>query len=200
MEQQKQYPDGWTSFGSANVNIQGVKSMTPNQIYYNAVHGRWRCPFRLQIIDWPQFWGSHLAMPDRIALLFLALVPSIVGPPWLVTTVDCKSRFDRNEVVHTTRVSKWGLTLFRSAETINLDGNGRDFTMTMVMRYWPLFWQKRTVEKSRGRVDASGAQADYDFPFLGTSMHQIGRRQGGTTEITQATSFSRGVQLLQRFS
>jgi hypothetical protein len=170
----------------------------PSYAYYRSRHGRWTGAFELTITDRAALAASALAFGDRLSLLLLPLLANVLGPFRLDTTVDAESRLDAGEVVHTTRLSKWGMTLFRSFEVITLHDNGREFSMHVSMGVWPRPSTLDRISESTGQVDAAATRASYDFPWLGTRMRQTGERDGEVTRLTQETPFSRGVQVLRR--
>jgi hypothetical protein len=172
----------------------------PNRIYYRAVEGSWRAPLDLVIADWRAFRTTPMGIADRLRLLALVATGRLLGSCRLDTRVDASQVATRGEVVHTTRVSKWGVTLMRSREQLTLDSNGRDLTMRIEMRLWPILWRVRVHPPAPASVDPTGRRATYRFAWLGTEMRQRGERSadGTTVTLTQETAFSRGVQVLRR--
>lgn len=172
---------------------------SPNRAYYRSRHGRWAGAFELRITDRAALSAEGLALSDRMNVWSLSLMQRVLGPCRIETSVDAASRISAGEVLHTTRLSKWGITLFRSTEIIALDDNGRDFTMRVAMGLWPRPSHVTRTDDSRGQVDATGTRASYDFPWLGTRMRQTGECEGeSVTRLTQETPFSRGVVVLER--
>ena len=171
----------------------------PNRAYYRSVEGHWSGPLDLAITDWRAFRVCPMGLADRLRVLSMVLTARLLGPCRLNTSVDA-SGAARDEVVHTTRVSKWGVTLMRSVERIALAANGRDVTMQIEMRLAPTLWRARIEPGSPALVDASGRRASYRFTWFGTEMRQEAERSpdGGTVTLTQLTDFSRGVQVLRR--
>ena len=167
----------------------------PNRAYYRAVEGAWRGPLDLAITDWQAFRRTPMPAGDRLRLLALLATAQLFGVCRLDTSVDASGEV----VVHTTRVSKWGMTLMRSTEWLTLDANGRDLSMRIAMRYWPMPWRER-ISVAPATVDAAGRRADYRIPWFGTEMRQRGERDAAGTAVvlTQETVFSRGVQVLRR--
>jgi hypothetical protein len=172
----------------------------PNRTYYRSVEGAWCGPLDLVITDWAAFRACPMSLLDRVRLLSMALSSRLVGPARLETTVDASGGAARDEVVHTTRVSKWGLTFMRTTEWLALAPNGRDLTMRIELRLAPTPWRVRVIPPSPARVDETASRASYRFPWFGTEMRQEAERSadGGTVTLTQETAFSRGVQVLRR--
>jgi hypothetical protein len=169
----------------------------PNRAYYRAVTGRWSAAFALVITDWAAFRRSAMSAPNRLSVLSLLLAQRLFGAFRLDTSVDAGGG---DEVVHTTRVSKWGVTLLRSIERIRLAPNGRDATMRIEMRIAPAFWRIRIETDTPVVVDASASRASYRFTWFGVPMRQEAERNGDGTVVTllQTTSFSRSEQRLRR--
>jgi hypothetical protein len=171
----------------------------PNRAYYEACAGRWACALDFAITDWGAWRGSRMALIGRLNLLALAAAVRLIGPLRLETSVDV-SDADHGEVVHTTRVSKWGVTLMRSVDRLSLDANGRDAVMRVAMSFFPLLAHAQHFPPAPAHIDADAHRADYRIPWFGAEMHQSGELSpdGTTVTLIQATDFSRGVQVLRR--
>src|SRR5512143_3721694 len=100
-----------------------MTSEPPNRAYYRSVEGRWSGPLDLAITDWRAFRASAMGLADRLRVLSMIVAARVVGPCRLDTTVDASGATTRDEVIHTTRVTKWGVTFMRSVERIALAGN-----------------------------------------------------------------------------
>lgn len=160
----------------------------PNLVYYRAVEGHWRCRFDFRITDHRALRRDVKRLRDRIQLRVLAALARF--GLWMETSVDCTRVNSHREVIHTTRLAKWGITLIRTLEVILLDANGRDFVMEVSMRLGG--------GKCSGTVNEAGTMASYEIPFFGAVMRQTGHREGDVTRIMQETAFSRGEQRLRR--
>ncbi|MEO8605370.1 MAG: hypothetical protein ABI629_22565, partial [bacterium] len=176
-----------------------LEGEAPNAAYYRAVDGAWCGRFEFIVTDWRAFGAAPLGILDRLRLLSMVYGERLFGALRIETTVSASGAADA-VVVHTTRVSKWGMTLMRSVDTLVLARNGRDLTMRIAMRLAPTLWRARVSPPSPASVDADGRCASYRFPWLGTEMRQRGERSrdGSTVTLTQETAFSRGVQVLRR--
>jgi hypothetical protein len=170
----------------------------PNRAYYEACAGRWACQMEFAITDWRAWRSSRMALAGRLNLAALAAAVRLMALR-LDTSVDV-SGAARGEVVHTTRVSKWGLTLMRSVDRIALDANGRDATMRVAMSFFPLLGRVQNFPAAAATIDAEARRADYRIPWFGGEMHQTGAlsADGATVTLIQATDFSHGVQVLRR--
>lgn len=171
----------------------------PHRAYYRSVAGHWRGRLDLAITDWTAFRASPLSGADRLRLLSMLLAARLLGPCRLETSVDA-SGADRDHVVHTTRVTKWGMTLMRSVEHIALAADGRGARMRIEMHLAPALWRSRVESDTPVVVTAAGDGASYRFAWLGAAMRQEAARSadGNQVRLTQTTAFSRGVQVLQR--
>jgi hypothetical protein len=172
--------------------------IAPNWAYYRAVEGTWSAPLELVITDWAAFRACPMSRLDRLSLLGLVWTTRLLGPFRFETSVDASRAAARQQVVHTTRVARWGMTLMRSVDTLTLDANGRDATMCVYMRVWPMPWRARRTPPTPAQIDAAGRAATYRFPWFGTEMRQHAALDGGVVTLTQQTAFSRGVQRLTR--
>lgn len=170
----------------------------PNRAYYDACAGRWACRMQFAITDWRAWRRSRMALIGRLNLAALAAAVRLLALR-LDTSVDV-SGAARGEVVHTTRVSKWGVTLMRSVDRIALDANGRDATMRVDMSFFPLLGRAQRFPPAAATIDADARRADYRIPWFGGEMHQTGElsADGMTVTLIQQTDFSRGVQVLRR--
>jgi hypothetical protein len=128
----------------------------------------------------------------------MVFMPKLLGPLVIETSVDYETNGARGEVVHTTRISKWGMTMYDAVETFTLSPNGKDIAIAREQRAWPSLRRTREVGESRGEVEPSGTKASYVFPFFGTVMRQTGSIEERGVRIVQETDWSRGEQLLER--
>ncbi|MCC6553426.1 MAG: hypothetical protein IT372_10465 [Polyangiaceae bacterium] len=170
----------------------------PSLRYFRANEGRWRAPFVFTITDRAAFAQSPLGWLDRLRVRLMVLAPRLLGPLVMDTRMDATSRIAAGEVVHTTRVSKWGLPLYEATEVFALDPNGRDIAISRRERMWPSPFFTREEGRSRGAVEPSGQRARYLFPFFGAEIRQTGSIEDGGVRIVQETDFSRVELLLVR--
>ncbi|MFN8644524.1 MAG: hypothetical protein U0802_23750 [Candidatus Binatia bacterium] len=168
----------------------------PHRAYYRSVEGRWRGTLDFAITDWAALRAAPMARIDRLRLIGMALASRVVGPSRLDTSVDASG----DEVVHTTRVSKWGVTVMRSTERLALDPNGRDLTMRILLGLAPAPWRVRALPPAPARVDDTATRVSYRIPWFGGEMRQEAERgaEGNTVTLLQETAYSRGVQVLRR--
>lgn len=169
---------------------------SPHHRYYRAVEGRWRGKVRFEVTDPKRLRASTLRLTNRWSVWVMALMSGRLSTLVLSTSVDYASRGHRNEVLHTTRTSNLGVTLFRSRETIRLEDDGRSFRMTGTQAFFPRMW--RTAEwAARGAVAEDHGSAVYHIPFFGETIEQHTRVTPQGLEIIQTTPFSRASILLR---
>jgi hypothetical protein len=169
----------------------------PNEDYYRACEGSWRCVLDLRITDRPAFRRCRIGWLNRLRVLSIVLCPSWLGRFYLETTVAPESGSETPAVVHTTCVSWLGLSLLRSTEVIELNPDGRSFVLRGNHTMWPTFWKEERFV-APGKVDETGSRASYVFTWFGTEMKQSTVADGDLVVITQVTEWSKGVQNLRR--
>ncbi len=104
-------------------------------------------------------------------------------------------RASGRDYLHTTQVSRLGITLMRSREVITIGDDGRSIRMSGEQR--PLIGPKELYE-SIGEIDDSATRATYRIPWAGTSMTQRTRIVSDGLALEQETAWSRGAVLLLR--
>lgn len=171
----------------------------PNHAYYRPLHGRWRSPFQFEVTHWGAFWACPMGLMDRLRVLSMTAAPRLFGPLTIETEVDYATRGAQGEVIHKTRITKWGATFLRSDETFSLHKNGRDLAVRGEQRLWPTPWRVQEFVGGHASIDESGTRATYVLPLLGTQMRQTTQVEQDGVRITQETEWSRGVQMLRRF-
>jgi hypothetical protein len=169
----------------------------PNHAYFRANHGRWHSRFAFEIVDWHAFRRCPMSWLDRLRALSMVSIAKLLGALELETSVDYHGEGAHDVVIHATRVSKLGMTCFRSVERLTLHANGRDLTLAGEQYLWPTLWRARDFGGS-GQVDETGTCAGYDFAFLGTRMRQSTRIEADGLRLLQETPWSRGLQYLRR--
>ena len=170
----------------------------PSMMYYRAVEGRWSGPLVFSAARNAAFVRARAPWIDRARARVLALLARLGLRLLMQTSVDASSRIARNEVVHTTRLSKWGLTLYESTELLTLELNGRDVLITRRERVAP---SRRFSEQDghcRAEVEASSLCARYFIPFFGGVLRQTARIEFGCVRLVQEADVMRGTALLVR--
>jgi hypothetical protein len=168
---------------------------TPAQLYFLPKQGRWRGVVTFRVTSWRRFLASPMSWLERLGVVSMAVLPTALGATRIETTVD----YNRQEVVHTTQLSKWGMVFFRSTEHFVFHDNGRDLAVRGEQRLWPT-WRAQQYRDSRGQIDEAGACASYVFSVVGTTLHQRTEPAGEGLQVYQNTDWSASEFLLHRVS
>lgn len=166
----------------------------PHHRYFRAKEGRWRGRIRFELTDPRGLRASSLSFTEKWSFRSLSLA-SRLSALVLSTGVDYASGGDRNEVRHTTRVTNFGLPVYRSAETILLEGDGRRFRVEGREAFFPFL--RRAAWSGSGVVAADHDGASYRIPCFGLTMEQETRMTAGGLQVTQRTAFTRADILLK---
>ena len=124
-------------------------------------------------------------------VISLALLCRLFGNLLIETEVDT-TNLHQGEVFHATRISKWGLTLFRSVERFLAEEDGRKLKVSGEQRYFPSIGMARDYGESFGEINEDASQALYSFEWLGTRLHQESIPDGARLRFTQDTDWSHG--------
>lgn len=178
--------------------MSSVDESSPALRYYRANEGRWEGDFVFVVTDRDALARSRLAPLDRLRVFLMSLVVRVLGPLRMRTSVDATTHLGRREVVHRTRISKWGMPLYVSTESFRIEEDGCGLSITRRERMWPSLVHSHEEGASRGAVAEDAKRASYDFPFVGVAMHQSGAIEEGGVRIVQETAFSRAESLLRR--
>lgn len=156
----------------------------PARRYYRSLEGRWSGRFHFAVTD-PRAGG------EAAALRRMAALSRLVGPASIATTLEAEGDCFR----HTTRISKWGATLYETAERIELRPDGRALVMSGELRA-PF----RPVERyeASGEIDERATGATYRIPWAGVEMVQRTAIVAEGLELSQETPWSRAYVLLRR--
>ena len=171
----------------------------PNHRYFQTTHGFWRSRFHFGITSWSAFWACPMAWMDRLRVVSMVLTPKLIGSLYIRTQVDYETAGpSRGEVLHTTEIVKWGLTMMRSHETFVLDDNGRDIKIHGQQWFWPTLWRARPFADSPCRINEEGTEGRYSFSWFGTRLEQTTAITPSAARIEMRTAWSLGVQELRR--
>lgn len=169
------------------------------QRYYAPLHGLWECPFEFEIVSEEALREAPLGALDKLRLRMTVWTAKLLGPLTMRTSVDYETRGEAGVILHTTRVSKWGLTLLASEESFTVDPtNVGAFRMRGGLRMIPTYWDMRSFGEGQGTVDDTASRATYTFDWLGVTMRQATVATRDAVTLTQTTPFSHGVQRLVR--
>jgi hypothetical protein len=165
----------------------------PNLAYYRSCVGRWSGPVRFAITDATALGAGSVGLFDRASVWLMVWSSRLIGPPTMETSVAFVAP---DEILHTTRVQKWGLTLFRSVERLTPEPAGRE--VGMAGEQWPTPWGAVPYEGASATVDEDARGATYRFRALGADLVQQTRWTADGIEVVQRTPFSESVILLRR--
>ena len=158
--------------------------------------GAWQSPFRLRIPNWTVFQRVPLRPIDRMQVVSLTVMKWMFVPPHMQTTVTFDEAAQR--VHHTTRISKLGVTLFRSEELIALNDDGVSGVFTGTWASAATMWREQPWPESRVEFDPDGDGAKYAFTWLGQPMRQATRKMPEGLLLSQTTAFSKAAAVLRR--
>jgi hypothetical protein len=157
--------------------------------YFRANDGHWRGKIRFRLTDPRGLRARSMPLADKWSLRCLSLA-SRLSALVLTTTVECRG----HDVLHTTRVTNLGVPVYRSAETILLEEDGRSFRVEGREAFFPSL--RRADWSGRGMVAADHDGAAYQIPCFGLAMEQETRVTPAELEVVQRTPFSRADVLL----
>lgn len=161
----------------------------PARRYYESLTDAWSGRFTIAVTDW-RGGGRGAGAPKAMAAAM-----RLVGPALMETTLAAEG----DDFVHTTRVSKWGVTLLETRERIVLAGDGTSLAMTGEQR--ARFGASEPYE-AEGEIDETATRATYRIPWAGVELVQRTRivDGGAGLELEQLTPFSRAFVVLRRAS
>lgn len=168
--------------------------MDPALRYYRALVGAWSGRFTLAITDARALRQGSAPWLAKLGLSPLALVPGL-GAATMATTLGPEGAAEARSFRHTTRVSRWGVTLFETDELIVLGGDGRSLRMTGSQRMGPGGAERY---ESEGEIDEAATRATYRIPWAGESLVQRTHIVPEGLELSQETRWSRAFVLLRR--
>ena len=166
-----------------------MSASSPARTYYTSLTGRWRGTFSLRVTRSEALRGMPLLTQ------LVALAARFGGRATMVTTLreEAPHRFQ-----HTTQVSRLGLPLLRSDETITLQDDGRSF----VIEGWQQFLWHHEPYRAEGHVADDALGAHYPITWLRAPMTQTTRIETAGGEpclrLRQETNWSAGEVLLER--
>lgn len=161
--------------------------------YYLSLLGAWRGSFTFELTSRAALRASKAS---KFAIEWMGTMSRLTGASVMSTTLT-KANESGRSFNHTTRVAKWGVTVFSSAEVIEVADDGRSLHMSGEQGYGPF---GNTPYACPGTIDEASTGAEYVIPWLGTTMVQRTRilDEGRTLELTQKTDFSFARVLLLR--
>jgi hypothetical protein len=156
------------------------RSESPAFRYYSSLEGSWRGALR------PTAAGKR-----RVAGLAIDVATKIVPYVWMSTTLEAKL----GGFFHTTKITRGGITLFQSSETMTIGDDGQTVTMAGEQRQVLGRYRPYTAEAT---VDRSAMRATYRIPWGGATVIQNTQIVPDGLEVTQELPWLRNHVLLTR--
>lgn len=166
-----------------------MSDASPSVRYYRSLVGRWSGSFELRVKD-----RDALGRQPLFARL-VGMAVRLDGRARIATTLAAQAP---DRFLHTTRVTRFGLPLLRSRETITLAPDGISF----VIEGWQRFLWRHDPYRGEGQITADASGAHYPITWLGAPMTQTTRIEGPegqpSLRLLQQTVWSEGQVLLKR--
>jgi len=171
-----------------------MSAEAPSHRYYRTKQGRWTSRVAFEVTDWPAFWACRMSLLDRARILYFAWAPKIIGDFVMDTSIDYSPA---GLVHHTTRVSRFGMTYFRSEEELTLESDGARVTLTGGQRMFPTLWIARGFGAAGAVVSDDAKGARYELDWIGGRLVQTTRDEPDGLKLTQETPWSRATMKLR---
>lgn len=142
-----------------------IETVKPNQVYFYRNRGPWDWNVNFELKSWRDLWRSEAPFLSKISLSALILAQDFTGSLQMWTKVDFQESV--SVVHHSTRMKKWGLTIYRSEKDFILEEDGYGIQLEGVEYYWPLGFLAIPFKSQRGIVDVSTTRASYQMPMAG---------------------------------
>jgi hypothetical protein len=143
----------------------------PTHAYFRPKHGRWASDYVFSVESVRTLFCGTMGFLDKLSFAMLGLLCRLLGSLRIETMVDA-SELSHARIYHTTRVSKWGVTLQSSEEWFDLGTDGRSLAVTGAVHAMPFRWIDRPYHDSSGQIDESGQRASYEFAWAGSRVLQ----------------------------
>lgn len=170
---------------------------TPAVRYYRHHAGRWRGALTLRITDWRTFFAARIPWFERLQLIALALTPEALSPT-MHTTVDLEPLERDGEVAHTTALTRFGVTLYRSQEWFRLRADGQGMDLRRVQHPFPRLGSALPEDHGAGHVEPDGRHARYDWSWYDRRLDQRTAPRGDGLEIVLRSDWSEARVWLRR--
>ena len=153
--------------------------------YYLRLLGAWCGSFRFSVTDHRALRASNA---KRLTIAWMGMMSRLTGASVMSTTLS-RAGGDGRTFNHTTRVTKWGVTVLDSHELIRVAEDGQRVHMTGEQSHGPF---NKMPYEAPGKIDELASGAEYIIPWLGSTMVQRTRilEDGMKLELTQKTDFS----------
>lgn len=106
---------------------------------------------------------------NKVRLTSFMLSQVIFGPFYMWTLTDYQE--GSNEVLHFTKIKKWGFTYMKSKKSFLLEPDGHSMRVEGVEGHWPITKKTISFQPMLGSVDATATRATYQMPFMGISCN-----------------------------
>lgn len=169
-----------------------------SKIYYQSKEGKWSGFFVFKINDKKILNSLKIKWFDKCRVKSLAFFTQFGGKAILSTSVDCTKLESENIVLHTTKISKWWVTLYQSNEKVILDPDGLSIKMIGEQRYWPQLG-KYSHWEAIGSVSKDYDGATYFFDWYTSELQQKVKAIPDGLEFQQLTSWSNAYFILKRY-
>lgn len=163
----------------------------PHLTYYTACVGEWRAPLELEVID-RRALAETMGWLDSITFVILAFLQRTLGGFYFDTSVEVRSD---THVVHTTRLRFLGIYWMSSREELELDPDGRSFTIRGEGRMLTMPWRRLPVSGT-GVVADDSMSASYQITWFDTPFEQNTVRRDGEVTLEQSAPGLRSRQAL----
>lgn len=141
--------------------------MQPSETYFFRSRGEWNWRVNFEVTSWFALWTSELSFMNKIRLTAFMLSQVVFGPFYMWTMTDFKE--GSNEVLHFTKIKKWGFTYMKSKKSFLLEPDGLSLRVEGVEGHWPITKRTSSFQPMLGSVDATATRATYQMPFMGIS-------------------------------
>lgn len=162
-----------------------MSDASPSVRYYRSLVGRWTGSFE------PRVRARDALGRQPLFTRLVGMAARLGGRARIATTLAAQAP-DRFH--HTTLVTRFGLPLLRSSETIMLAANGISF----LLEGWQRFLWRREPDRANGTITADGQGAHYPITSLGALLDQTTSIEGPCLRLCQQTGWSAGEVLLHR--
>jgi hypothetical protein len=164
--------------------------MKPNEIYFERNSGSWDWLVIFEISNYFGLWQSDLKLITKLRVSTFSLTQKIFGSFQMWTNVNFLK--DMKRVQHSTRLSKWGITFYRSEKTFFIESDGCGIKIEGVEYFWPFISKPSSFQPVFGSIDSSTTSASYKMPLAGTfcdCQTHLGQQDG---YIDISTSWLKG--------
>lgn len=117
-------------------------------------------------MSWSSLLRADAPLFSKICVSILTIIQRFFGilQMWTCVNLDLAE----NQVHHSTKIRKWGATIYKSEKTFLLEKDGSGITFEGTEHYWPLFFIGVPFARSSGTVDGSTTRASYQMPLAGS--------------------------------